>query len=591
MTDILNFPGRFKTDDRQELIQHQNETLQFGSDCEATRFTVAASEKVRLSSLYGETKGRYWSNQELASLFRVKRLLDAAGITCDVDHGSTDEGDPWFVFCDGAGEVFIHLCRIDGEYLLDSPNIETPLTGWDFNDLIESFVQRNIPEDGHPAAGAGPRVVRFERNGQVFMHPSTMLAALIWTLFLDSEDMVMLLPEDTDAQTAAVNALAGQALVSDPPHAENLLKDDIPIRETGIDPHSEGEKPAAAHLLAQLVRDVNTPQNDSKFHYSTYAVGLSAIAISYGFMSDSPVPEIGATTMSIAEMLEDTRAADTNEQEAALAALDENAFDFLSFIQNIFGSAQNAAETTELAGTDPETAGEQVQAGDGQKILQAYLKDILDEAHPDAADAIAFKLDPGKLDPGMDRDGRDTAENADRTELDGKSLQNQPGDHGTGGAQDIAESFLANLSLTRDGEIALDNLRSLTPQDNHIRATFDVTKSFFDKTDGFFATLGRDSETPLSDDSTIGFPDFIQESQQRYDERAEVVLQFIIERSEDLEIVAQNEAGKEQVMFFDSSVMNAKPDDVMVFSWALENGDVISAMGLRSDLETADYLM
>ena len=35
---------------------------------------------------------RGWNNQELAEFYRIKGLLDRAGLIVDVDHGLTDEG-------------------------------------------------------------------------------------------------------------------------------------------------------------------------------------------------------------------------------------------------------------------------------------------------------------------------------------------------------------------------------------------------------------------------------------------------------------------------------------------------------------------
>jgi collagen type I/II/III/V/XI/XXIV/XXVII alpha len=48
---------------------------------------------------------RGWTNEELAELYRVEHALAQAGIVVETDHGVTDEGDPWFVFCRPGGEV------------------------------------------------------------------------------------------------------------------------------------------------------------------------------------------------------------------------------------------------------------------------------------------------------------------------------------------------------------------------------------------------------------------------------------------------------------------------------------------------------
>lgn len=125
-----------------------------------------------------------WSQQELADLYRVEALLIQAGMRIETERGLTDEGDPWFVFCQPDGDVFVHLCRIDGDYLLDSPGLDRPLTGADFQGLIDQFV-RSVA-----ARAASSNVVQFRRanaDSTVRLHPALMLTALIWSLYLASD--------------------------------------------------------------------------------------------------------------------------------------------------------------------------------------------------------------------------------------------------------------------------------------------------------------------------------------------------------------------------------------------------------------------
>lgn len=129
---------------------------------------------------------RDWSNQELADLYRVKHILDKAGAGVEVDRGRSDEGDPWFVFCQEDGEVFVHLARLDGRYILDSPNIDEPLQGADFDQLIAAFLQRaNLLR-----AKARSNVVSLRPGDGVLLHPAVMLTALIWSLYIASDELV-----------------------------------------------------------------------------------------------------------------------------------------------------------------------------------------------------------------------------------------------------------------------------------------------------------------------------------------------------------------------------------------------------------------
>ena len=63
----------------------------------------------------------------------------------DVDLGVTDEGDPWFVFCDAeSGDVVAHFARIGGTYLGCAPTLNGALQGRNFAVLIERFLQRRL---------------------------------------------------------------------------------------------------------------------------------------------------------------------------------------------------------------------------------------------------------------------------------------------------------------------------------------------------------------------------------------------------------------------------------------------------------------
>ena len=131
--------------------------------------------------------GRDWTNQELAELYRVESILAQSNVPITTMRGTTDEGDPWFVFCDAHGDVFVHLCRIDGNYVLDGPSLSSVLEGDSFRSLVNQFasVVRAQAPSGNIVAlrpGANGTVVR--------LHPTVMLAALVWCFYLASEHVV-----------------------------------------------------------------------------------------------------------------------------------------------------------------------------------------------------------------------------------------------------------------------------------------------------------------------------------------------------------------------------------------------------------------
>jgi hypothetical protein len=82
-----------------------------------------------------------WSNQELAHFHRLIAVLWNDGISIETDRGVSDEGEPWFVFCDAdSGEVFAHFARISGTYAVWAPCRDVSFTGHILRDLIKRFV-------------------------------------------------------------------------------------------------------------------------------------------------------------------------------------------------------------------------------------------------------------------------------------------------------------------------------------------------------------------------------------------------------------------------------------------------------------------
>ncbi|MBM1789086.1 hypothetical protein JQV71_19760, partial [Sulfitobacter geojensis] len=198
MATILSFHGKKDDSSAQDFLTDETEKLSFrtADDGAVSLGDVAAAS---LPDILPDPK-RDWSNQELADLFRVKQLLGGANVPVETMRGVTDEGDPWFIFCHLNGDVFIHMARIDGAYVLDSPNVRRPLRGHDFNALIADYTNHALPAMQNGDEGDSEhRVIRFERGSKVRLHPSAMLAALIWTLFLASEELVMLAPEEQAA--------------------------------------------------------------------------------------------------------------------------------------------------------------------------------------------------------------------------------------------------------------------------------------------------------------------------------------------------------------------------------------------------------
>jgi hypothetical protein len=110
---------------------------------ESERGTSVSNSTVYLADV--RANQRDWSKHELALFHRAVGLLWEAGLSVETDGGITDEGEPWFVFCDpDSSDVIAHFARIGGTYVICAPTINDTLTGRNFADLMERFLQRRL---------------------------------------------------------------------------------------------------------------------------------------------------------------------------------------------------------------------------------------------------------------------------------------------------------------------------------------------------------------------------------------------------------------------------------------------------------------
>jgi hypothetical protein len=86
-----------------------------------------------------------WSRHELAHLRRASNRLREAGFSIETESGLTDEGDPWFVFCDAdSGEVVAHFARISGKNVAHAPLLENGHAGRIVQHLVDRLVEGRI---------------------------------------------------------------------------------------------------------------------------------------------------------------------------------------------------------------------------------------------------------------------------------------------------------------------------------------------------------------------------------------------------------------------------------------------------------------
>lgn len=84
-----------------------------------------------------------WTKHELAHFRRAMNLLWEAGHSIETASGLTDEGEPWFVFCDAnSGDVLAHFAKMSGKTVVCGPLLNSALTSRIFPDLAERIVGR-----------------------------------------------------------------------------------------------------------------------------------------------------------------------------------------------------------------------------------------------------------------------------------------------------------------------------------------------------------------------------------------------------------------------------------------------------------------
>lgn len=566
MADILRFPKHSAEKGGEEFLQ-DDEILDFEFDV-AKGVAGVSPIKSSASSLLKNFSNSDWSNQELATLFRVKRLLDAAGVRSDIDRGITDEGDPWFVFCDPQGEVFIHLCRINGTYLLDSPNVAAPLVGRDFNELIVSFTQQKLLNRDDQPNLANHRLVRLKGDGKVFMHPSTMLAALIWTVFLASEEIVMLIPEDSDDAMRLVDET--DSVSHAPPTPEgagggSLEKDHKIFHDSGI---------------IGVDRD---SIDDTKFGQNSYAIGLTAIAASLGFLSDTLFAD-DATQDSAGLLAEADKGTDV--ADSSNTSTDGDKIDFLAALGELIGDVATFDFTTQVE--PPDQTGSMAADTGSAKASQtgfelfntvyqdtkAHFEDVLDQASAGFAAMSLSKI------------ADISAENV-LNHLSAMATEPSMGD------VDQIDAVLAYVSQIDDAKYLVKDLDNYVINDISVKATFDISSEELQR--ALELAEASHSETidgsVLSDSGTYSVYDTAVISTETLIGQDEIAMEYIeyaFSQGIDLELIALDD----ELVFVDRTVLEGGQTDMdtVTYSWTMSNGDTVSLIGLQSDFAELDMI-
>ena len=184
-----------------------------------------------------------WSDQELAEFYRVEASLIRANIPIETDRGRSDEGDPWFVFCNAnTGEIIVHFARFDGTYLVASPALDGCTRGRDFRALIEAQLA------SHPLV-----IPKAASGGKLFIHPAALLIVLVATCFF---------------KLSQTTAAAGELHQAQPAHpgVGSLSHSDSELQAVMLDER------AAAAVLAAIVTGIAWAQSHD---FNLWSIGAA----------------------------------------------------------------------------------------------------------------------------------------------------------------------------------------------------------------------------------------------------------------------------------------------------------------------------
>ena len=588
MANIFNFPPKKADYVDSDFLHDGSELVQFDRSGRNVSF-----EDVQPPLPSRDRKD--WPNQELATIYRVKRLLDAAGVPNQIDRGLTDESDPWCVFCAQSGEVFIHLCRLSNTYVLDSPNLRAPLTGRDFAELIEKFSDGALGKTGTERRTLS-RVVKLERGGKIFLHPATLLAALIWSIYLNSEELVLITPShpDIDNDTAIKDVQRVATELSD-----TALKAEMqfsaPLTEPGamlsVKSTDVGLQDDGLAKFGPILKDL-LGKAGAAAAPSAMVVGLSSIAIAYGFMSegyfDEAPTENDLAVLDAPEVHVDT---------------DENVRQDANLPVAIFGFDLNATWETMLASQEQVELDHGLASADMPVAEQDPLFSALHTAMAVSANADQLSRF-GSVENTTDTQPAAATNETRKTPEKGIAAEKDTVDPSAVPLDEDAETLVADTSTSLQNYYSIadfldsfsDRLTVLSYKGMEYESSFDLTELSYEKTLIIDATLTDDSRVPLI--NTTPEAPYAKEAQAHLDtltfdqndglsllgSNAISYVSYLMDRETNVQIIAHDD----EIVLIDFAAFGQ--GEVFAMSWTLEDGGTVQTVGLKSDFEYFDLI-
>ncbi|NUH65555.1 hypothetical protein HTT03_09685 [Sulfitobacter sp. S0837] len=567
MSDVIRFPHLMKS--RAQSVLDLSET-------------PAAADDVKMSDIYGgagdmaapaepacgsdanisflqqsdnlavPTMG--WSNQELADLYRTQRILAQAGVTTEVDRGITDEGDPWFVFLDAQGEVLVHFSRFDGIYLVSSQLQEAPIKGDSLQDLVTQFSNRVRPVESF-GRGA-PNVVSMGKRHRdvIFIHPAAALAALVWSVYLMSDELVaatpMIIADDAEGPSGLED---GKAMMHAPETSREALES----------PEGEAQKaPAAVSALEFGKQGMAASANRDGLMVGLSGQSAKAVGVSLSFVALAaglPLPASNA-----AEIVDDTSGPSELNLEKLSAAVAEV-------------KAKEKALLLASDTPDPEARTIEAATATDETKLAGALNITLDTEAP----AVVQLPGPAPV--------------TDTHELSMQTLalpsNTGPREEASAPADETAEPS------AEDTQTASASSSATVAKENSFLQNFDAAFKSFEITnldrlaqDDLFKLLNTEIASEIPDTLEAPGPTTLEEALrfEAFDQEARVYLDFLLQTYSNVKVVNL----PTEIIFIHMDAFNDSSGSAEIYakSWSFEDGGTISTIGLKSDLIEFDLI-
>lgn len=514
-----------------------------------------------------------WTNQERADLYRAHALIQAARPGLECDQGVSDEGDPWFLIGDQHGDVLIHICRVDGMYILDSVTLPQVLTGKDFKSLLDGFLLIAKEEDQETAEPAN--VIRLTRGGALCLHPSMMIAALIWTVLLEIDGLALPISgsladqNEDESSTQDINLASDLAITISLTDSQNTQ-----------DQESNGMLAAGwSGELSQIQRDEKAPHTSA----SSFSYALTTIAAAAGIYTGAH--DLDALWGSAEDQESPSGIPEATEQKgdhSEAVALNPlaDAFAILSHFADFDffeGGAKNISDM--LTASDASALDAIVTLPDSQPLeisspleifteVSTLIHRLAAETSLNHADAMHRAVEASGSDDVMTnvaaqadieaQNSTEAKEDAQQLSLSGTTIQN------------ISKTLTsADLDVTRYDASSLKEW--VATADDKLLKTYDILERVPSADDTTQLNLGSPLDTTSSgQDAANGAPSYSQ-----FTDDARDFIQNKLETS-DMEILLF----KNEILLFDKATVTGSTSSI---SWQLDDGNVISMIGFSAE--------